>query len=374
MAEALKNFFGLELVESIGRGLLLAHPGLDEQRFVRDGVAGLAALELTERAGHLADVMRRHLPESFPDAVQVIIGALGPKLDGSESFGMAPFRYLPHVLYVSRHGLNHFELSMRAFHALTQRFTAEGGIRPFLVKHPERTLRQLRVWAIDPSVHVRRLVSEGTRPRLPWASRLPAFQADPAPVIELLELLKDDPERYVQRSVANNVNDIAKDHPELVVSLCARWSTAASDGRRWIVKHALRSLIKAGNRSALAVIGAGQAPQVRLRRIVLAPNPVRLGGSLELAFDLVNAASAKQDLVVDYAVHFVKSNGTLAPKVFKLRRVRLEARERVRLASKVSFADLTTRKHYPGQHHVELLVNGERFPLGHFLVKGLVKG
>lgn len=364
MAEALKKFYGRRLVESLGRDLARAHPALDLGQFVRDGTARLAALELTQRAGHLSDVLRRHLPPAFPEAVAVLLASLGPRLESSESFGMGPFRYLPHVLYVSRHGLDHFELSMHAFHELTQRFTAEGGIRPFLVHQPERTLARLRAWATDPSVHVRRLVSEGTRPRLPWAPRLPEFQRDPSPVLELLELLKDDPERYVQRSVANNLNDIAKDHPERVVALCARWSEGASEERRWVVKHALRSLVKAGNRGALALLGAGAAPEVRVRGIALEPNPVRLGGNLALAFDLLSVGAAAQDLIVDYAVHFVRSNGKTGRKVFKLRRVQLEPRGALRLSAKVSFADLTTRKHYPGEHRIELLVNGESRHLG----------
>ncbi len=369
MAEALKKFFGRRLVESLGRDLARAHPLLDVDRFIRDGMAGLSALELTERAGHLADVLHRHLPVPFPDAVAILMASLGPRLESSEGSGMAPFRFLPHVLYVSRHGLEHFELSMQAFYELTQRFTAEFGVRPFLIRHPKQTLARLASWAKDPNVHVRRLVSEGTRPRLPWARRLPQFQKDPAAVIELLEILKDDPERYVQRSVANNLNDIAKDHPELVVALCARWSNDAPESRRWVIKHALRSLIKAGNRGALALLGASGTPEVRLRRVQLEPNPVRLGGSLGLAFDLISVGAVEQDLVVDYAVHFVKANGSTARKVFKLRRVRLEPREKLRLAAKVSFADLTTRKHYPGLHHVELLLNGESRNLGKFQVR-----
>jgi 3-methyladenine DNA glycosylase AlkC len=368
VAEALKKFFGRPVVEALGRDLARVHP-LDVAQFVRDGMAGLSALELTERAGHLADVLHRHLPAPFPDAVGVLIASLGPRLESSETFGMAPFRYLPHVLYVSRHGLEHFELSMRAFYELTQRFTAEGGIRPFLIQHPEQTLARLASWAHDPNVHVRRLVSEGTRPRLPWARRLPQFQRDPTAVIELLEVLKDDPERYVQRSVANNLNDIAKDHPELVVALCARWSKGAPGSRLWVIKHALRSLIKAGNLGALALVGAGAIAEVRVGRVQLEPNPVRLGGRLGLSFDLISMGKSEQSLVVDYAVHFVKANGSTARKVFKLRRVRLEPREKLRLAAKVSFADLTTRKHYPGVHRVELLVNGQSRDLGKFQVR-----
>src|SRR5262249_34126743 len=155
-----------------------------------------------------------------------------------------------------------FEPAMRAQYELTKRFSAESSIRAFLMQYPEATYARLLEWARDGSVHVRRLVSEGTRPRLPWAPRLRAFQDDPRPVIALLELLKDDPERYVQRSVANNLNDIGKDHPELAVEVCRRWSARTSPGRAWIVRHALRSLVKKGHRGALEAVGAGSRPKV----------------------------------------------------------------------------------------------------------------
>ena len=168
---------------------------------------------------------------------------------------MAAFLYMPHLFFVARHGLDHFEDSMRAQHALTQLFTAEYSIRAFLEKHPGATLARLREWTADPSHHVRRLVSEGTRPRLPWAPRLRAFQKDPRPVLELLELLKDDPELYVRRSVANNLNDIGKDHPALLTAVAKRWLRGASPERRWIVSHALRSAVKRADAGALGALG-----------------------------------------------------------------------------------------------------------------------
>src|SRR5262245_24710580 len=190
--------------------------------------------------------MRAHLPRAFPAAAEILVASLGPELDGTEGFGLSPFRYLPHVLFVQKYGLDHFEPAMRAQYELTKRFSAESSIRAYLVKYPDATYARLVEWARDESPHVRRLVSEGPRPRLPWAPRLPAFQKDPRPVIALLELLKDDPERYVQRSVANNINDIGKDHPDVAVALCRQWLNSATPARRWIVGHALRSLVKRG--------------------------------------------------------------------------------------------------------------------------------
>jgi 3-methyladenine DNA glycosylase AlkC len=268
------------------------------------------------------------------------------------------------VIFAARYGLEDFEAAMRLQHELTRRFTAEYSIRAFLEQQPERTLTRLRSWAGEDNVHVRRLVSEGTRPRLPWAPQLRAFRADPTPVLALLELLKDDPELYVRRSVANNLNDIGKDHPEILVDTCRRWAAGASRERAWIIGHALRSLVKRGHPGALAVLGFAAAPKVRVAGATLSPRRVRLGGKLHFRLDLVSTAARAQELLADFTVHFVKASGKTAPKVFKLRRLVLPAKGRLSLEGRVSFADLTTRRHYPGVHRLDLLLNGVSFPIG----------
>lgn len=366
MAEALKHFFDARLIQSLADELRRAYPSLDRRRFVSEGLLGLDALELTARGAHLAEVMHRHLPRDYGAAVKVLVASLGPEHERSDTFGMAPFRYLPHACFVAKFGLDHFEASMAAQLELTKRFTAEGSIRPFLVRYPEQTYERLVRWASDPNVHVRRLVSEGTRPRLPWAPRLRAFQENPAPVLALLELLKDDAERYVQRSVANNLNDIAKDHPNVVVDVCRRWREGAGEGRLWIVRHALRSLVKGGNAGALQLLGVGAKPRVDVTSVRVTPARPRIGESVAISFELESTGRAAQELMIDYRVHFVKANGAPRAKVFKLRRVRLVAQARAHLSAKVSLVDMTTRKHYPGRHAVELLVNGVAFELCEF--------
>lgn len=362
----LKDLFDERSVRAIARELRSAYPRLDERGFARDCLAGLADLELTGRASRIADVMHRHLPQPFPEAARVIVASLGPELARSDAFGLVPLQYMPHVFYVAKHGLDHFEDAMTAQYELTKRFSAEFSIRPFLTRHADATLRRLRAWAADPNVHVRRLVSEGTRPRLPWAPRLRAFQQDPGPVIDLLELLKDDPERYVQRSVANNINDISKDHPTLAADLCRRWLDGAPPGRRWIVGHALRSLVKKGDRGALGALGFGEAPSVEIARVSLSPRPVKLGGELRFAFEIASTAPRDQELLVDCAVHFVKANGSTRPRVFKLRKLVLPPSGRAEVTGKVSFEEMTTRRHYPGRHRIDALVNGVAHPLGQF--------
>ena len=215
------------------------HADFPHDEFLRDALAGFGAMTLTGRGFHIAAALRKHLPADYPQAIDVLLASASQPHEHRASGGMAAFLYMPHLFFVAQHGLDHFEDSMRAQHALTQRFTAEYSIRAFLEKHPGLTLARLREWTRDASPHVRRLVSEGTRPRLPWAPRLRAFQKDPRPVLELLELLKDDPELYVRRSVANNLNDIGKDHPALLTTVAKRWLRGATVERRWIVNHAL---------------------------------------------------------------------------------------------------------------------------------------
>jgi hypothetical protein len=191
---------------------------------------------------------------------------------------------------------------------------------------------------------------------------LRAYQKDPAPVLELLELLKDDPHLYVRRSVANSLNDVAKDHPDLAVQLCSQWMNGASAERKWIVNHALRSLVKAGHPGALQVLGVGARPKILVTAARFTPRTVRLGGKVKFEFDLTS--QKQQTLQVDYRVHFVKANGKTAAKTFKLRRMDLTAGDFVTLSSSVSFAPMTTRKSYKGVHLFEAVVNGTVFPLG----------
>jgi 3-methyladenine DNA glycosylase AlkC len=364
MPSSLKDFFNSQMVAEIARDLRRAHRPFPVPAFQSTCLEGLDQLELLARGWHLADALKKHLPSDFPAAVEVLLRSLGPELGTTESNGMAPFRYLPHVFFVARYGLDHFEPSMQAQYELTKRFSCEYSIRAFLLQYPQEAYERLREWASDPNVHVRRLVSEGTRPRLPWAPRLREFQKDPAPVIALLELLKDDPDLYVRRSVANSLNDIGKDHPKLAIDVCRRWWDGASAERRWIVRHALRSLVKKGDAGALALLGFAGAPKVRIENPRFSPKRLRIGGTLELSFDLESQSKKAQTLLVDFAVHFVKANGKSAPKVFKLRSVELDPGARASLAARVSFKQLTTRKHYPGVHRIEALVNGVAFPLG----------
>lgn len=255
----LKDLLDHEAIECLAHNLTLVHRGFDADAFRHTARQDLAPLGILQRGHHLARTLRAHLPPVYSEAVDVLLRSLTPPNTATADLGLGVFFYLPHVCFVATYGLeaahnagrDPFETSMRAQYELTRRFSAEFSIRPFLVRWPERSLQQLTKWTTDPDPHVRRLCSEGTRPRLPWATRIPAFVRDPSPVLPLLEALKDDPELYVRRSVANHLGDIAKDHPALVLGLCTRWLEGASAERRWVVRHALRHPAKKGVAAAL---------------------------------------------------------------------------------------------------------------------------
>ena len=366
MAEPLVNQYGADVPQAIARMITAVHPAFEAKKFMRDVLQGYDTLALMPRGKHIARALQRHLPPDYPKAVAILLASLDQPHGRDAGLTLGAFLYLPHTLFVAEFGLDHFEASMHAQHALTQRFTAEFSIRAFLQQHEAATLARLKQWASDPSEHVRRLVSEGTRPRLPWASRLPAFQKNPASVLALLELLKDDPELYVRRSVANNLNDIGKDHPELLAKTAKQWLKGASEERRWIVQHALRSAVKRGEAGALEVLGFGQSAKVEVSNARITPARVPMGEKVNIAFDVSNTSAKPQDVLVDFCIHYVKASGKTSAKVFKLKVVRLAPKETVRLSKTVSTAEMTTRKHHAGLHRVEVLLNGQARALGEF--------
>jgi 3-methyladenine DNA glycosylase AlkC len=355
--QPLKKMIGVELAEDLARRIAAIYPTFAAESFVAQVAAAVDGLELKQRVAAVAAALRAHLPADYPEAIRILIAILEPERPAEEGAIGSGFALLPLAYFVEVYGLDHFAASLAALNAITRRTTAEFAIRPFLMRYPERTLAVLRGWAHDTSSHVRRLVSEGTRPRLPWAARLQAFQRDPTPVLDLLEHLKDDPSLYVRRSVANNLNDITKDHPALALATLERWNAGASAERRWIIRHALRGLVKQGNPDALRLLGADR-PRVRLRTIQVDPLTLRVGETLTLMVELESADAEPQQLVVDYVAHFAGAGNRPRAKVFKLRTLTLAAGATVRLTRRHSFKPVTVRRYYPGRHRLDLHVNG----------------
>ncbi|MCR9245566.1 MAG: DNA alkylation repair protein [bacterium] len=352
MAEAFKEQIGDQAVARIAKAAGLG------RAFVRAARRGLDELELKARVRHIAAALHEHLPADFGTAVAQLVDGLPSALPSAEGVASG-FWLWPLCQYVEEFGLDEPELALDAMHALTQRFSCEFAIRPYIESHSERTFARLHRWVEDPSLHVRRLVSEGTRPLLPWGRRLTALQKDPAPVIPLLDRLRDDPEEYVRRSVANHLNDISKGHPELVVDLAKAWLRDGQQTRERLVRHALRTLVKQGYVPALRALGIA-APRLEAD-LKLTPRRATIGGAIELKITLRSKAGKRQRLVIDYAVHHRRQNGTLSPKVFKWSTRELGKGEEFTLTKRHSLRPVTTRRYYPGKHAVELLVNGESF-------------
>jgi 3-methyladenine DNA glycosylase AlkC len=271
-------------------------------------------------------------------------------------------------MYIAEHGLNHLPEAMHAQHALTQRFTAEFSLRPFLQAHTHATLEHLAQWAYDPNAHVRRAVSEATRPRLPWVARLPDFVRDPTPVLPLLQQLRDDASSYVRRSVANHLNDIGKDHPQRLTDLARTWLTdgPVPPSRTALLRHALRTAIKKGDVDALALFGHGQASLLRMQQAGVSPEQAHIGGHVTLSCQLHNPSPNTASALADWRVHYVKSDGSQSVKVFKGSTVELPPQGQVVLQKTLSLRQMSTRTHHPGRHRVEIALNGHAQPVGHF--------
>lgn len=264
----LKNMINRETVECLAQNIRFAYHDFQADTFCEHAVSGLEALELMQRAKHIAGALHAFLPDAYSDAVAILVASLTPAQTDTETAGLSGFFYLPHSFFISEYGwdaqynncADPFEPSMNVLYALTTRFTAEFAIRPFLIHHQQRTLSRVTDWLDDPNPHVRRLCSEGTRPKLPWGTHIPAFIADPRPTLHILEALKNDPSLYVRRSVANHLGDIAKDHPDTVFSICERWlQEGASNDLRWVIRHAVRHPAKKGNARALGIRAAAKA-------------------------------------------------------------------------------------------------------------------
>lgn len=352
-----------QTVQLIADDIYRVWPNFDALAFRSALIPIPQELGVIDRAKYVREQLYNFLPKDYTTAVEIMLRSFGQELESADELGFSVFYYLPHGDYVANYGLElkHFDLSMKALYEITKRFTSEWPIRPFLQKHQERTLQKLSEWVKDKNAHVRRLVSEGTRTRLPWAGRLKAFQKDPTPVLALLERLKTDPALYVRRSVANNLNDIAKDHPELVVKTLMKWRKIDNEGTQWIIRHALRSLIKAGHPGALELLGFPQEVKVLLHNFELNADEINMGDQIEFQFHITSQEKKPCSLMIDYVMHFMKANGKTAPKVFKLAQRTIAPGETIELKAKRSFKPLTTRKYYPGQHEIALQINGTIF-------------
>ena len=356
--EPFKNLLGIDAAKKIATVLKRTSPEFSSSLFLKNLESELEPLELKARMLLIKDRLHHQLPTDPKASFQILQASL--KKTEEDRFGLSGFLVWPLTQFVSDEGQEHFDLSMSALHAMTKVFTAEFAIRPFLLRDEKRTLRQLMVWAKDEDVHVRRLASEGSRPLLPWGQKIPAFVQAPEKTWPILELLKNDPEKYVQKSVANHLNDHSKNHGDWLIERLTKWSHEESTAIDWIIRHGTRTLVKKGHVGALRLHGITPAqfdqPKIRLRR-----KSLRLGEALELEVVLKNPYRAKSlPLLVDVEIQFLKSNGAHSAKVFKGKKLELLPDQKMTFDLRLPLRKVTTRVHYPGLHGCTVLLNGKR--------------
>ncbi len=351
MAVNLKDqFFTPDSIDLLAQVIRKQYPPFDYKLFRKLVFnAQWGKLELKARMHHVSDCLHTCLPDDYISALVVLVKA-APEVKGFE--GMV----LPD--YVEKYGMDHWEESLNALGHFTRFSSSEFAIRPFLDKDPDQVMKYMMIWAESKHENVRRLASEGCRPRLPWAMILPKFIVDPGPVLEVLEKLKDDPSLFVRKSVANNLNDISKDHPDLVLEVAVRWY-GYSDRTNWIIKHGLRTLLKKGNPRALTLFGLSNAEHLDVMNFRLNRNKIKYGESLDFSFYLQNSNDEAKKVRLEYVITLARAAGKFYEKVFQIAERELQTGKTF-FKRRYSFIDMTTRKHYPGKHSISIVVNGER--------------
>jgi 3-methyladenine DNA glycosylase AlkC len=352
---ALKDMFSKQSVGELAEAVIEVHPAFPADKFCQgvfdDSWEGLA---LKQRIRQITLNLGRNLPTDYSTALDILKKAL-PRLEKQG------FEKMVFPDFVEVYGLDDWDTSISALEFFTQHMSAEFAIRPFIARYPKKTLNQMLAWSNHPHPGVRRLASEGCRPRLPWGLRLQDLVEDPGPILPILEKLKDDHREEIRRSVANNLNDISKDHPDLIVEILEKWQDPENIDRSQLIKHALRTLLKAGHPGALRLLGISSSPEIIVENINLEPQEITLGEDLVFSFEIQSTGKNEQELMVDYLVHFMKANGTQSPKVFKLTQKTIQPGERIRITRKHGIKHITTRKYYPGVQTFQPQVNGKLF-------------
>lgn len=351
---AFKHWMSPQLLQRLGSSLEKIAPSFQTKKFL-SYKSRLEPLELKPRVQLIRDALKESLPADYATALQIILKSI-------HHGNVSGFDAWPYAEFIQAYGLNYPKISLQALSEVTKVFTAEWAVRPFIQKHHKETMSFLLLCAGDENQHLRRWASEGSRPRLPWGIRLQEFVVDPSPTLPILEKLKFDPELYVRKSVANHLNDITKDHPKIVIDLLKKWqrqATKVEDKKHldWIIYRSLRTLIKDGHPGALSLIGVKKA-KIQIEKIKIRKPKIKLGERLDFGFTLRSTSKEDQKIVVDYIIHFVKSNQRQAAKVFKLKTFKLSAGKTIQIEKSHLIKKITTRQYYSGLHALEIQVNG----------------
>ena len=357
MAEPLKNLYNPELINTLCSGLSSHHEKFNSGQFTeRIFDKEWDTRELKDRMRHISVTLHSFLPPDYKKAIEIL---------KSTAVEFSGFEYMFFPGYVEIYGLEEFEVSMSALECFTEFSSSEFAVRPFIIRYPARMMRQMEKWAGSANYHVRRLASEGCRPRLPWAMALPEFKKNPKAILDILEKLKRDESEYVRRSVANNLNDIVKDNPAVVIQIAKSWLGDNPD-TDWLVKHACRTLLKKGEPEIMALFGLHQPHHVEVIKFEVL-QAFKMGGNLAFSFLLKTGSSELGKLRIEYAIDFMKHNGKQSRKIFKISEAQYPAQEK-QIIRNHSFKAITTRKYYSGSHGIALIVNGYELANSQFQV------
>ena len=364
----LKDVFNERVIRKLAQDIKENFSGFNTADFVTETVSRFPELGFLERSHHVKEMLHTFLPADFPAAADILIKSLGPELPDPGATAWDAFVVMAECALISEYGKEHYDVSMKALYEMTKRFSAEGDLRTFIEVDFDKTMTVLHSWCDDPNPHVRRLVSEGTRPRLPLSGRIPRFQKDPKPVIKLLDRLKDDQELYVRRSVANNINDIAKDNPDIAIATLRKWRKSKNDDVQWIVRHASRSLIKQGNIEALVLLGYSSDVKIDVTPVILNKKSYEVGEKIELCFSIKSQEKDSAKLMIDYVISYTKAKGSSADKVFKMRDIVVAPETSMDINKSHWLRNTSGRTHYPGPHTICLQINGIRYPGTEFII------
>lgn len=344
-----KDFLNKQSVTVFAKEIKKVYPAFRHDKYVSAVLSdSFLNLELKQRIDKMSVVLRDYLPDNYSKAVKILIGTAP---------NVKPFENWVLTGYVEKFGLDKFDRSVYALAELTKHGTSEFAIRPFMIRYTKKMVAILKRWTRDKNEHVRRLAAEGSRPRGVWTAHIEAFKKDPQPVFEILEPLKADESLYVRKAVANNLNDISKEHPEKVVKLAENWLKSDHPHTHWIVKRGLRTLIKKGHPKALNLLGVNHKASVKAGSFTIKPLRAKIGSVVTFSLNLKSTSKSKQKLVIDYRVHYVKANDSISVKTFKWAEKYIGKNES--LSKQHSFKNMSTRKHYPGRHLIEVLINGK---------------
>jgi 3-methyladenine DNA glycosylase AlkC len=351
----IKDIYNKSYYQFLANEFKTVYPAFDADRFVKQVMPnGFKQMEWKERLNHTTATLHDFLPGDFKTALNILLDVM----EHLQNQGIQHrLEYIFFPQYIADYGLSHFKLSLNAFERVTQFISCEFAIRPFIIEDADAVLKIATKWTRHKSEHVRRLASEGIRPRLPWGMAIPAFKKNPAPLFPVLSLLMNDSSAYVRKSVANHLNDISKDHPEEVLKFLKGWK-GTSPQTDQLIKHALRTLLKAGHAGVLDFYQL-DASNIICSSFKLKNKKVQIGNDLFFEAVIENKAAVKQYVRLEYAVYFKRLKHLSAKKVFKITEKEVYPDQLLDIQKKHSFKLITTRNYYPGKHQISIIVNGK---------------